>query len=124
MVRLLRRLGGMTAGSRLIVLWATIAAIACAGHNQPGVGGDAYLVVDNQSLTDYNMYIVPEGGLRTPIGDALSLHKTVIRVPDSWLGGSGTVQFVGLPKSVGPRTTRSERLHVAAGDTVALTIVQ
>ena len=114
----------MNSVSRLAAVFGAALAIACAGRNQPGVGGDAYLVVDNQTLTDYTMYIVPEGGVRTRIGDALSLHRTVISVQSAWLGGAGTVQFVGLPKSVGPRTAQSEAMHVAAGDTVALTIVQ
>ena len=107
----------------LAVLAATL-AVACAGHNQTGTGSTAYLAVDNQTLYDYTMYIIPDGGTRTRVGDALSLHRSIIPVSDAWFGGAGSVQFVGIPKISGHRTTRSERLHIAGGDTIAVTIVQ
>lgn len=99
------------------------AAVAgCAGHIQPNASGDAYLSVDNRTVTDYTVYLLPEGGVRERIGDVLSLHKSVIPVSTAFVG-PGMVQFIGLPKLNGP-LAQSEPMHVAAGDTVSLTIAQ
>jgi hypothetical protein len=108
----------------LTAMLAATIALACAGHVAPGAASEAYLRVDNQTLTDYTMYIVTESGVRTRIGDALSLHRDIIPISNTWFGGSGSVSFVGVPKAGGSRTTRSERMHLAAGDTLSITIVQ
>jgi len=96
---------------------STSEAPAAAQAAQSGV---VRLVVDNENASDFDVFVIQEGGLRTRIGTAngVSVSQYTLR-PDVWTAGA--VRLVATPIG-GGRTARSEPLNVLGGNTINFTI--
>jgi hypothetical protein len=106
----------------LLALFAVQTLVTgCVGRGARGPAAARTVVeVDNLSFTDFNIYVI-NGGQRVRIGFAPGLRKTGLTIPPSMVSGTRQLSFLADPLGSN-RTSRSDQIYVAPGDTVTLTI--
>lgn len=106
----------------LLALFAVQTLLSgCAARGTRGTRAPrTVLEVDNQSFTDFNIYVL-NGGQRLRIGFAPGLRKTELTIPSTMVSGSRQLAFLADPLGSN-RATVSDQIYVAPGDHVMLTI--
>lgn len=106
----------------LLALFAVQTIVSgCGGRATRGSRAPQTVVeVDNLSFTDFNIYVI-NGGQRVRIGFAPGLRKTGLTIPPSMVSGTRQLSFLADPLGSN-RTSLSDQIYVAPGDTVTLTI--
>ncbi len=79
------------------------------------------LQVDNESLSDMDIYMVRQAGDRLRLGSVTSQQTADMTIPASLLFGLSNVRFIARPLA-GRGAEVSQNITVAAGDTVVMTI--
>ena len=90
------------------------------GSPAPDQGQPTILEVDNQGFQDMDVYAVMSGQ-RVRLGLATGIHKTNFTIPPSLVNGLTSLRFIADPVG-GRRTSVSQEITVAPGDTVVMTI--
>jgi hypothetical protein len=105
-----------------VLLGLSIALFACAGRRSASTTTEAetVLVVKNDNYLDHNVYLL-QGLQRVRLGTARGLATTRFTIPRQYVFGVSSLQFLADPIG-GNVTPVSERVSVASGDEVHLTI--
>lgn len=83
---------------------------------------EATVRIENNQFPDMVVYVLTEGGLRQRIGTAVGNTTTVLKIPDFILNTSNDLRFILRPIG-GGRERQSDRIWVARGDEVVLTLL-
>jgi len=112
-----------------LIIAAAAAAAACGGRQVETSAGDVALadtstslVVDNRGFADMTIYVIEGGSTRRRIGTASGNSRTRIALPRTLVGNGRELQFLADPLG-GTRTSVSQRIFVAPGDQVGMTIM-
>lgn len=83
---------------------------------------EATVRIENNKFQDLVVYVITSGGMKQRIGMANGNTTTVLKIPDYVLVGSGELRFSLRPIG-GGREETSDRIWVAGGDEVVLTLL-
>ena len=102
--------------------------VACGGRAVETSAGEVALadtttslVVDNRGFADMTIYVL-EGSSRRRLGTANGNSRTRIPLPRTLVGNGRDLQFLADPLG-GTRSSVSQRIFVAPGDKVGMTIM-
>jgi hypothetical protein len=85
-----------------LLLVPLLASLACASNPSPA-GADtasATVIIDNQAAYDMDIYVHQRDAV-VRLGFAPAKQETRIRIPPSFIAGSGIIQFEARPKPAG-----------------------
>jgi hypothetical protein len=104
---------------------AFLAVVGCATTQRTAASRDAdntSIVVTNQGYNDMTIYVLEGGSVRRRLGIASAAQKTTLRIPVTLVGNGRELQFLADPIA-GRQASVSQRIYVAPGDQVGLTIL-
>ena len=94
---------------------------ACYHAPIPGAVPRSTVVVENQSFNDYNVYVIPDGGVERRLGFARSKSTNTFTIPADVLPGTRSLRFEARP--IGTQTGPiSEQVVMTPGDEIGLQI--
>jgi hypothetical protein len=112
----------MVAFRTAFLLLPLLGSLACASNPSPG-GADvqsAAVTIDNQAAYDMDINVHQRDGV-VRLGFAPAKQETRIRIPPSFIAGSGIIQFEARPKPSGNPEV-SDPFTVHPGDQVTWAI--
>ena len=97
----------MPAFRTALLLLPLLGSLACASNPSPAGAGtqgaddqSAAVMIDNQAAYDMDIYVHQRDGV-VRLGFAPAKQETRIRIPPSFIAGSGIMQFEARPKPSG-----------------------
>jgi hypothetical protein len=124
-------------GALLFAIALSLSAVACRTSGSGGLGAAiergksanaddstrVTLRVENRSFWDQTIFAIQENGNRNRLGTVTGSLTTILTVPPNLLTGGSALRFISEPIG-GGRRAATDRVYLAPGDQVTLTIPQ